>query len=453
MTAIDELRGFLPARVQKTGVIARRCLVFRLASGPRIRYLYLAPDPAFRAAVLAHTSPQINYPAADWLSTGKEAELASVEKVHLEDVLVLKFSSGMSCAVHYFGKQGNAVLVDPRNMVVAVWHPIDKHMVGQPYSRSDAARGEQSLIRAWEAGDLLARLCEAEFEDVRRAVLHKLNAERKRLDARLDKIATDEQQVARAAEYRHLGELLKAHYRLLKRGMRALTVPDILVQGGLPVTIPLKPDKSPEDNVADYFKKAKKWERAPEAIAARRALTEREIAAVDVRIGTAAGARDVAELRALALPVAQRKPARRPRDPEAERIRRFVSSDEFLILAGRSAKDNDYLTMHVADGNDLWLHTHNRPGAHVIIRTNRGKEIPRTTLVEAAQVCVHLSKVADGELEDVLYTQRKHVSKPRNAKPGSVLVAAGKTLTVRQNKKAMDQWLRSHGREPADCHF
>ncbi len=448
MHAIDALSALLPARIQKAGVVASRLFSLRLAAGSAVRYAYFAPDPAYRAAVVADTSPQFRYPAADWLGPHldvvQSATLVAIEKTPLEDVLLLRLSNGMSFAIHYFGKQGNVVLIDQDGMVAAVWHPIDKHIVGSHYVRSADARGTESCIRELPVDDLLAVVRDAELQDVRRDVLRRLNAARARLETRLEKIADDEQEAARAVHYRLCGELLKVYYHLLKRGMSQVTVHDILTDGGGDVTIPLKPDKTPQENIAAYFHKAKKGERAPDAIAKRRALTEQEIAALDEQCRTAASLADVDVLRALMAPAAPVRREKTPEERQADRIRRFISSDGIPILAGRNAKDNDYLTTRVAKGNDLWLHTHNRPGAHVVVRVERGQEIPRTTLAEAAQVCVHLSKVADGDLEDVMYTHRKHVSKPRGAKPGSVLVAAGKTIRVRQRTKLMEQWLRDH---------
>ena len=100
---------------------------------------------------------------------------------------------------------------------------------------------------------------------------------------------------------------------------------------------------------------------------------------------------------------------------------------------------------HLANGNDMWMHTRNRSGTHVVIRNQRGKNFPKRTLIEAAQLCVHLSKVRDGEVVDVLYTLRKHVTKPKGAKAGSVLVAGGKTVTVKQNEQAVKKWMRDSG--------
>ena len=57
-----------------------------------------------------------------------------------------------------------------------------------------------------------------------------------------------------------------------------------------------------------------------------------------------------------------------------------MSSDGFKILVGKNNKQNDHLTLKVADNDDIWMHTKNIPGSHVIIKTNE-KNVPDETKV------------------------------------------------------------------------
>src|SRR5262245_27700775 len=67
-------------------------------------------------------------------------------------------------------------------------------------------------------------------------------------------------------------------------------------------------------------------------------------------------------------------------------VRHYRSSDDFEILVGRAARDNDELTFRVAKPNDLWLHTADYAGSHVVVRSQNRNEIPHRTIVEAAQL-------------------------------------------------------------------
>lgn len=107
----------------------------------------------------------------------------------------------------------------------------------------------------------------------------------------------------------------------------------------------------------------------------------------------------------------------------------YLSRDGFKILVGRNNKENDVLTFKTAGNKDIWLHTKDIPGSHVIILTE-GRDIPDTTLKEAASIAAYYSKARLSENVAVDYTQVRHVKKPAGAKPGMVIFVHNKTLFV-----------------------
>lgn len=438
--------------MQKCGVLFDRALVLRLATSDGTRYLYLAPGAELRACAFGASSPQCDYPHAAWLgahrSSVEVAELVQIQQLPDEDVITLTFSTGVLLWIHFFGQTGNAVLATRDNTILAAWHLIEHHKPGTPYHRTPPP-AHPSVIHYCEPAALLERLAALAREDIRRAVLHHLQTQRARLLRRMEKIDADAARASRASEFRRHAELLRAYYHLLHPHCDHVDVPDVEYPG-THITIPLDPRKTPQENVRWYFHQAQKWQRAPAAIARRRAETLAAIASLDQQLTDAQRTHDLNALQAM-LPRPTLTPRPALKDPALSRFRRFRSSDGFLIIAGRSARDNDELTCHLARGYDVWMHTRNRPGAHVIIRANRGQPIPPRTLREAALVCAHLSNVPDGEIEEILYTLRKHVTKPKGAKPGLVLVAGGKTLTVKERAAAMEEWLRTHPWESANA--
>ncbi|WP_255405102.1 NFACT RNA binding domain-containing protein [Thermoanaerobacterium sp. RBIITD] len=106
-----------------------------------------------------------------------------------------------------------------------------------------------------------------------------------------------------------------------------------------------------------------------------------------------------------------------------------VSSDNFDIYIGKNNVQNDYLTLRFASANDIWLHTKNIPGSHVIIK-NKDSNIPYTTILEAAKLAAAHSKAKNSSNVPVDYTFKKYVKKPSGAKPGFVIYTNQKTLYV-----------------------
>ena len=95
-------------------------------------------------------------------------------------------------------------------------------------------------------------------------------------------------------------------------------------------------------------------------------------------------------------------------------------------MCGRNNKQNDKLTLKTARGEDLWCHTHNIPGSHVII-VAEGREIPDRTIEEACMIAAYNSKARGSSQVPVDYTKARYVKKPNGAKPGMVIFTDNRT--------------------------
>ena len=468
-TFLNNINSFLPADVQKIGQIADMSIIFRLDNGSEGKYLYFAPGSDFRAATFSSKSPQREYSTADWLGPFlhklQESKLINVQKNG--NIFSLFFDVDLSCDIHFFGSTGNAIVITPDKKIAVSWHPGKFFRTNNEYDFSKTIFHSETEIKILPTDELIEKLNVAEYENVKKEVEQYLSREKKKLNKRLEKIERELKETERVEEYKKKGELLKMNYHLLKRGMSIVKIKDYFSEENEEIEITLEPIKKPQENVAKYFKKAKKLERGREQILQRIEITKGELEEIEKKKipqtpfkkgglkSTQASAghalSDISDLKKL-LPEKKKKSPKPPlkkgdfqrQKKPVEKIRNFISSDNFTILAGKSAKDNDQLTVRLANGHDMWLHTRNRPGAHVVIRAQRSKEFPKQTLIEAAKICAYLSKVRDGSLEDVTYTLKKHVTKPKGMKPGSVLVAGGKTITIQHNEREIRTWMREN---------
>ena len=107
----------------------------------------------------------------------------------------------------------------------------------------------------------------------------------------------------------------------------------------------------------------------------------------------------------------------------------FQTSDGFTVMVGRNNRQNDQLTLKTAAKTDLWLHTKDIHGSHVILRCD-GKAPSETAIMEAARLAAYHSKAKESTNVPVDYTLVKNVSKPAGAKPGMVIYVKNKTVYV-----------------------
>jgi predicted ribosome quality control (RQC) complex YloA/Tae2 family protein len=120
------------------------------------------------------------------------------------------------------------------------------------------------------------------------------------------------------------------------------------------------------------------------------------------------------------------------------------SSDGLEILVGKSAQGNDAIVGKLSRSDDWWLHVHQMPGSHVLIRS--GKEpVPDTTLLEAAMLAVYYSSARHSLNVPVIYTACKYVRKIPQSYPGHVNYKQEQTLFVSPEQAVIDYLLLAQG--------
>jgi len=109
----------------------------------------------------------------------------------------------------------------------------------------------------------------------------------------------------------------------------------------------------------------------------------------------------------------------------------------------KSAKDADNLLKLVAKGNDYWFHSRDYAGSHVVVKTEKGKELSEKTKIEAAHLAVFFSKAKNALDGDVYFTQIKYLHKPNTNVKGLVFPTREKNIKVRMEKKILDSVLNN----------
>lgn len=257
--------------------------------------------------------------------------------------------------------------------------------------------------------------------------------------------------IEKAEHDRLKGELLKAHLGEVPHGARRMELPGA---DGQTVEIALDPRLSPAENMQRYFRRYKDATAALEHTRQRLDDARCEEIQLERFRQELESAPDVFALEVLRRAMAKaglvHAPTRRGAQTPRSQPRRFVSADGFEILVGRNNQQNDHLTLHLARGNDLWLHTQTIPGSHVIVRTPPGKTVSKETLLDAAQLAVYYSNARQAKSVFVDYVQRKFVRKPKGSPAGCVTFAHNKTLLVEPDPERLRRILASGGPDKAD---
>ncbi len=190
-----------------------------------------------------------------------------------------------------------------------------------------------------------------------------------------------------------------------------------------PVTLKLKPDLSPQKNAENFYRKAKNEKIEEDHLTQQIAQREVEIAEIDQRRTEIDGIQTLKELRRYVKQhnlTKQSGPETGAGDVAA--LFKEVLFEQFRILIGRNAKNNDLLTQKFSYKEDLWLHARDVPGSHVLIKYQAGKPFPKTVIERAAELAAWYSKRRTDSLCPVTVTPKKYVRKPKGLAEGQVIV-------------------------------
>jgi predicted ribosome quality control (RQC) complex YloA/Tae2 family protein len=123
--------------------------------------------------------------------------------------------------------------------------------------------------------------------------------------------------------------------------------------------------------------------------------------------------------------------AKSPPHEHSVRLLDYRLPGGWKVLVGHTDADNDHLSLKVARPNDWWFHVRGMPGSHVILQGPAGEEPDRQTLKRAAAIAAHHSKAREAGVVAVSCTRARYVTKPRDAKVGTVQIRKEVVFKVR----------------------
>jgi predicted ribosome quality control (RQC) complex YloA/Tae2 family protein len=463
-------------------------LVLEPERGARILRLCLSADPLAPRLHLQHQRIELHAgPLGPFFRRLVEelpgAELRALEQLRGDRIVRLEFREGKLAAprallLELVGRHANFAWLDGSDVVLEVLAPAVRLAPGKPWvpppgsAPKAAAAALADFLPAPEADPqscaglaplswrvecaLGAQARTGRDEAQRRTLVERVA---RKLDRARGLLAGLEKRRAAAAEAgraREEGELLKANLAQLARGMKEIEVEDFLAEGAPRRRIALDPKLSGQENLQLAFERARKLERGAAAVESEIALAAERVAALEALATEARSSADPAALdeaaveRGLLDPRQQADPRKRPAAPAARLpYRSFAGASGSEIRVGRSAADNDELSFRQSRGNDVWLHTADAPGSHVVLRLESRGEPDPEELLDAAHLALHFSPLRGARRGRIHVARCKEVHKPRGAKPGLVQLSGGRTIDLRVQPERLERLLGTRRGPPA----
>ncbi len=280
----------------------------------------------------------------------------------------------------------------------------------------------------------------------RQQIVSSLNKIRKRLKRKIAKIEREAADKQEHLELEPLGELLKSTLHRIKRGDREVTVINYWSPGLEEISIPLNPALSPIQNLEKIYKRVKKAKRGLAMIKTRLAAYRDELAYLEDLAYQVEKCRDQEEISEYAaiLDISSREHGQQPHEQRGEkkntpagRQSKGVSIKQLdggsTIIVGKNAVGNEEIYRQLSNGNDLWFHAKEIPGAHVLLKTPNNRPATDAEIKAAARLAAANSRGWNDTRVEVMYLPRKYIKKPKGGKPGQVLInGPQQTITVKR---------------------
>lgn len=285
-----------------------------------------------------------------------------------------------------------------------------------------------------------------EFIGYRNSVLKLILNELKKYNTRLVNMNKKLEECDKKDLYRVYGELLTANlYHINSNENLEFIELNNYYDSNQIIKIPLDKTISPSLNAKNFFKKYNKLKNACEIVNTQKEDTMREINYIESIIYELEAATTISDIDSIYTEFSEnflgkrvsvscktsKKKGTKKRKEEIFDPLTFVI-DGYTVLVGKNNKQNDYLSLKYAHSNDLWFHTKDIHGSHVLLKTNN-EEIPQETINKCASLCAFHSKARNSSNVSVDYTFIRYVKKPSGSKPGMVIYTNFQTVNVQPN--------------------
>ena len=284
------------------------------------------------------------------------------------------------------------------------------------------------------------------FTNSRNNLLKIVSASLKKVYKKLENINSKLKECEKMDEYRLYGELLTANlYKFNGSPNLSEVTLENYYDNNASITIPLDSSLSINKNIEKYFKKYNKLKNALSIVSLQKLEAVKELDYIESIVFNLSNAKTLNDITEVYEEISQNVVTKKAitkkeknnivkkQDPNKISIE-SIEIDGFTIYIGKNNLQNDYLSLRMANSNDIWFHAQKIHGSHVLLRNPDNleiDEIPENVLFNCAKLAKENSKASNSLNVCVDYCYAKYVKKASGSKPGMVIYNNFKTIIVK----------------------
>ena len=263
-----------------------------------------------------------------------------------------------------------------------------------------------------------------------------LTAAIKKEEGRHQKIKDELDDTNKMDTYKLYGDILMINAHLQVQYEPSIQLPNLLSEDGELLTIPLKPNLTIVENGQWYYKLYTKLKNRMVSgeYQLNASTTKLEyLKSILYSISLATTRESLEEIRKECMDAGIIKKSKKPLSYKLGKSNYIhLTINEGEIFIGRNNQQNEYLTHRFAKPTDIWFHTQDIQGSHLILRLN--VEPDDMILSKVAQYAAYFSKARETSKVPVDYTYIKNIKKPPGSPLGFVIFSTHQTMIVEPKK-------------------
>ena len=366
----------------------------------------------------------------------KEELAAQEETAEIEENYILY--------IKLWNNAANVILCDTENTILEPMfrRPERGEVKGEKFEFevkdvTEAEVLEKYPIREWDDEQSFNSFVDYHYSEQtsslsRAALLEKAekwyNTRHSKMESALNNLLQKKERFENAASIKHEGDLILTYGHLITPDSKFLECEDY--ETGRTLRIMIDPKKTAQENAQEYYKNYKKAVSGAVEIENDIKMARAQLEKLDEQYAQICREQNPVKIEQL---------LRRDTTPAQQKKKTHPGLDytvnDWYILVGRDANENDELLRHYVRGDDLWLHVRDFPGGYVFIKARKGKTVPLDILLDAANLAVHYSKARTNSKVDLYYTHVKYLRRAKNGPKGLVLPTQEKNLCITPDKQ------------------
>lgn len=465
---IDFLQG---SRIQKIQQPTRQELIFNIRNQGESRKFYININPKFfhicfmggvnegkRLIEIPKQPPMFCMLLRKYLEGAKISKVVQPDEerileFYFETYNELSEKIYLCLAIELMGKHSNVVLYNyDTNVIIGSMHNVgaeksrEREIIGglpYTYPPKNLNRNFIGFSTMLEEGlsvneiidNYFASIQEAEkIKNLKSRLLTVTKTKLRKANSALEKIQKQTKTSEKTEAYRKKGDLIMANLYNNKDFLNSIEVVDY--ESHLPLKIILDETKTLVENANQYYKL---YNKAKTALLKSEEITEnlkQEKVYIEQVLYSIEEANEINDLIEISQEV-DKQPS--PLGGEG-RVRGnskgnnpsllTIHHSPFTIFVGKNNKQNDYIVSKLARPEDMWFHTHNCAGSHVLLRVEVGQKVTDEIIFECAKLAKEYSSAKLSSKVGVIYTKAKNLKKPPGANLGYVIYKDEKEIIV-----------------------